>query len=128
MPFSQTAIFYIDDETQHGFLIDPGADAQKLLQIIAQNQWTIEKILLTHGHFDHFAAAPALRQALNCDILASRLADQYLLNPRMNLSVFCQSALTLENTIACGEDRVVPQFFAACYPNTGTHCGFCHFL
>ena len=28
--------FYIDDETLHGFLIDPGAEAEKLLQIISK--------------------------------------------------------------------------------------------
>ena len=29
------AYFYIDDETKHGFLIDPGAQAKELLKLIA---------------------------------------------------------------------------------------------
>ena len=30
----ENAYFFIDDETRHGFLIDPGAQADKLLKII----------------------------------------------------------------------------------------------
>ena len=48
--FLVNAYFYIDDETKQGFLIDPGAAADKLLNIIEREQFTIEKILLTHGH------------------------------------------------------------------------------
>ena len=30
--FDENCYFYIDDETKHGFLIDPGAEAKKLLK------------------------------------------------------------------------------------------------
>ena len=30
----ENAYFFVDDETRGGFLIDPGAEADKLLQII----------------------------------------------------------------------------------------------
>ncbi|MBR2734183.1 MAG: MBL fold metallo-hydrolase, partial [Selenomonadaceae bacterium] len=56
--FETNAYFYIDDDTRHGFLIDPGAQADELLKIIGEHDWTIEKILLTHGHFDHIGAVP----------------------------------------------------------------------
>ena len=54
--FATNSYFYIDDETRHGFLIDPGAQADELLKIIGREKFTIEKILLTHGHFDHIGA------------------------------------------------------------------------
>ena len=47
--FAENSFFYIDDATKHGFLIDPGAEAERLLAIIKDNNWRIEKILLTHG-------------------------------------------------------------------------------
>ena len=31
--------FYIDEESLHGFLIDPGAEAEKLLQIISEKNF-----------------------------------------------------------------------------------------
>lgn len=51
--FKTNAYFYIDDATGHGFLLDPGAEADTLLAVIRQRGFVIEKILLTHGHFDH---------------------------------------------------------------------------
>ena len=87
--FAENCFFYLDEETRHGFLIDPGAEAERLLATIQREGWTIEKILLTHGHFDHTGAVDALRKALNVPVLAHENADQYLLDPRMNLSAFC---------------------------------------
>ena len=95
--FEENCFFYIDDATRHGFLIDPGAEAERLLAIIRREGWTIEKILLTHGHFDHTGAVDALRKALGVPVLAHENADAYLLNPRMNLSAFCVGSWTVQN-------------------------------
>lgn len=62
--FAENCFFYIDDQTKHGFIIDPGAQARGLLSLIRKNGWIIEKILLTHGHFDHIGAVEELRSAL----------------------------------------------------------------
>jgi glyoxylase-like metal-dependent hydrolase (beta-lactamase superfamily II) len=32
--FEENCYFYIDDQTKHGFLIDPGAQAEGLLRMI----------------------------------------------------------------------------------------------
>lgn len=95
--FEENCFFYIDDATRHGFVIDPGAEAERLLAIIRREGWTIEKILLTHGHFDHTGAVDALRKALGVPVLAHENADSYLLNPRMNLSAFCVGNWTVQN-------------------------------
>ena len=57
--------FYISEKTNHGFLIDPGAEANTLINEIRNNNWVIEKILLTHGHFDHIGAVDQLFNVLN---------------------------------------------------------------
>lgn len=43
--FEENCYFYIDDQTKHGFLIDPGAQAEGLLRMIRKEAWIIEKIL-----------------------------------------------------------------------------------
>ena len=96
--FVTNCYFCIDENTRHGFLIDPAAEADKLFAIIEKNHWIIEKILLTHGHFDHFGAADSLRRKLKCPIYAHDLSDKYLLNPELNLSMFCSCSMKLENT------------------------------
>lgn len=95
--FEENAFFYIDDITKHGFLIDPGAQGKKLLEIIRENGWTIEKILLTHGHFDHTGAVNEIRQVLDIPVLAHERADEYLLDAKRNLSALCGPAVIVRD-------------------------------
>ena len=94
--FATYGYFVIDPETRHGFLIDPGAQPEMFLQVIRDNGWMIEKILLTHGHMDHMGAADALRQALGAPVYAHTESDRYLLNPDLNLSAQYGIPFTLE--------------------------------
>ena len=95
--FEENCFFYIDDKTQHGFLIDPGAEAGRLLSITRREGWVIEAILLTHGHFDHTGAVNEFRDTLGIPVYAHADADRYLLDPRMNLSAFCVGNWTVGN-------------------------------
>lgn len=90
------AYFYIDNETRHGFLIDPGAQADELLKIIGKHDWTIEKILLTHGHFDHIGAVPDLQSQLNVQVCMQRNGRDYVSNPAWNLSQYFGGDLMID--------------------------------
>ena len=54
----------IDEETKSAALIDPGDEAEKLLELVKSEGVTLKYILLTHGHRDHTLAVPALKKAL----------------------------------------------------------------
>ena len=97
--FEENCFFYIDEVTKHGFLIDPGAEAGRLLSLIHREGWAIEAILLTHGHFDHTGAVNELREALVVPVFAHEDADRYLLDSRMNLSAFCVGNWTVRNVM-----------------------------
>lgn len=112
---SENCFFYIDDNTKHGFLIDPGAEADRLLAMIRENGWVIEKILLTHGHFDHIGAVNEIREALQIPVLAFQTADDYLLSPYANLSAQFNDPVIVRNVQHVGEgDEIAlstnPQF------------------
>ena len=94
----ENAHFFIEDESLHGFLIDPGAEAEKLLQIISEKNFVIEKILLTHGHFDHIGAVNEIQDKLKIPVFAHELGKDYLFNPTKNLSRF-----TIETEMKLGE-------------------------
>lgn len=84
--FAENTYFFIDEKTGEGFIIDPGANAGELLEIIKANNWKIRAILLTHGHFDHTGAVQELHDALGIPYYISRPGEAYLANPNLNLS------------------------------------------
>ena len=95
--FATNSYFYIDDETRHGFLIDPGAQAGELLKIIEHENFTIEKILLTHGHFDHIGAVSELQRRLNVEVCMQKNGGDYVKNPVWNLSAYFGLNMTLDD-------------------------------
>ena len=95
--FATNSYFYIDDETRHGFLIDPGAQADELLKIIEREKFTIEKILLTHGHFDHIGAVEELQRALKIEVCMQKNGREYAENPVWNLSAYFGLEMTLDD-------------------------------
>ena len=95
--FATNSYFYIDDATRHGFLIDPGAQADELLKIIERNKFTIEKILLTHGHFDHIGAVEELQRRLNVEVCMQKNGGDYVKNPVWNLSAYFGLNMTLDD-------------------------------
>lgn len=52
-----TNCYLIKTSENSGVVIDPADDANKILKEAEKMGMNIEKILLTHGHFDHFSAA-----------------------------------------------------------------------
>lgn len=93
--FSENTYFFIDDHTKSGFVIDPGAQAGLIYDVIVRNGWHIEKILLTHGHFDHFGAAELLREKLVAPIYIYPSDAQYLTDSRLNLSASSGVSITV---------------------------------
>ena len=45
-------------------VIDPGAEPELILSAAEKLDCTVDKILLTHGHYDHTTAVPQLHKAL----------------------------------------------------------------
>ncbi len=93
--YAENTYFYIDPVSKAGFLIDPGAQAGLIYDAIRSNCWIIEKILLTHGHFDHFGAAEILREKLVAPIYIYPEDSRYLIDPQLNLSANTGDPITV---------------------------------
>ena len=79
-PFAQNAPIIFCSETNKCAFVDPGGDADFLLQIAKENNLIPEKILLTHGHADHAGAAIEIAHILNIKIEGPHKEDKFLLD------------------------------------------------
>ncbi len=91
-----TYIVYRPDK--QAILFDPGANPDRLLKWIKDNEWQVQAIFLTHCHYDHIGALDAVRKDLNVAVYASAIEKEYFQDPVLNLSatgpyeVICQPA------------------------------------
>lgn len=60
-PLQENAWLVIDRPSSEAIIADPGDDADRLIEIIAQEGARLQAIWLTHAHFDHIGAVRALR-------------------------------------------------------------------
>ncbi len=67
---NQENCYLVWDEEKHAVLIDPGADADKIYEEVQTNGLTVEKIILTHGHYDHTGAVNPLKELTNALVVA----------------------------------------------------------
>jgi len=51
------------DEVRNAVVVDPGADADKIIRFLADRQLSLTAVWLTHGHFDHASALTPLGKA-----------------------------------------------------------------
>ena len=61
------------EETLEAVVIDPGGEADRILQGLAEFKLTLKYILNTHGHFDHVAANRRMKEATAAQILIHAL-------------------------------------------------------
>jgi len=65
-PWPMNTYVVICEETNTSVIIDPGADAEVILALIDGTQ--VDKILLTHGHFDHVQALKEVQDATKAPV------------------------------------------------------------
>lgn len=78
----------VNEEQKAAVLIDPGGDADKILEIVTQHAIKIEAIFLTHGHSDHIMALDEIRQATGAKVYISEDDAEMLVKANSNLSSY----------------------------------------
>ena len=59
-------------------IIDPSFSTRKIIDYISENDYEVVAILLTHGHFDHFAGVDKLGNLYHCDYYISEEDESFL--------------------------------------------------
>lgn len=79
-PLQQNCSLVWDSETMAGVVVDPGGDVDVIMEQVAEKGIAVERIVLTHGHFDHAGGAADLRDRLGVPLVGPHLADKFLLD------------------------------------------------
>lgn len=64
----QANCYLVSDDEGVTCVIDPGGEAERLVQMAEKRGLLIKQILLTHGHFDHMGGAAELAQLTGAPI------------------------------------------------------------
>ena len=66
--FQENAYLAIDEATNRAVLIDPGADPDELIAMVAGSKAVLDAIWLTHAHLDHIGAIVGVRKRWNVPV------------------------------------------------------------
>jgi len=85
-PFFENCYLVIDEKTKEAWIIDPGAEANRIKSEIQKAGVKPVKILLTHAHGDHIAAVDELRDYYKIPVLIHEKDHPLLISAEENLS------------------------------------------
>lgn len=97
----ENAHLVINEENNEALVVDPGADAERILGVLKRENASLKAILLTHGHFDHIGAVADLKDATGAEIYIHKNDESMLEDPNENLS-----SSFMIRVVACPADVV----------------------
>ena len=69
----ETNAYIVGDEAaKQAIVVDPGDEPDRIMDIIKENDFTVNAIICTHAHFDHIGAAGDIRRETGAKILLHR--------------------------------------------------------
>lgn len=75
--FSQNSCVFWCDNTRQAVVIDPGGDVEKIITVLQEEQLTLAKIILTHGHLDHVGGVAQLLKIYPVPVEGPHIADKF---------------------------------------------------
>ncbi|QUH20545.1 MBL fold metallo-hydrolase [Alkaliphilus sp. B6464] len=76
-----------DDKTGKSAVIDPGGDVDKIIEVLENNEFKLEYIILTHAHGDHIGGLEELREKTGAPVYMHKNDLHMLKNSKINHSV-----------------------------------------
>lgn len=83
------------ERTKEAIVVDPGADAERILTVLRERGWKPKYLVHTHAHFDHVGATDAVHAQLGGEVCLHR-EDLFLYdNVAMQTALFRMPAFSV---------------------------------
>lgn len=124
-------IVYTENKPE-AVIIDPGDDIKLIMDLIKEHELKLEKILLTHGHFDHIGAVKDLKERTGAQVAIHKQEADFLTDPNKNLSYIINRQIVQDPADIFLEDgdliRVADMEFKVLHTPGHTEGGVCYKL
>jgi hydroxyacylglutathione hydrolase len=77
-PFASNCYIVGSEATKEGMIIDPGADAARIIDTVNRRGLDIKYIVVTHGHLDHLGALREVREATGAEVCIHADDSQFI--------------------------------------------------
>ena len=68
-------------DPEKAWVVDPGADAERILSILEKNDLSLGVIVLTHAHFDHISALHEILALKNVPVYLHKADEPFAFHP-----------------------------------------------
>ena len=85
-PVATNCYIVSDENTKEAFIIDPGAEPDRIIDKVKETGVSVKAILLTHGHFDHISAVNELKREFGVDVYVGQEDADLMADVELNVS------------------------------------------
>lgn len=85
-PVATNCYIVSDENTKEAFIIDPGAEPERIIDKVKEIGVSVKAILLTHGHFDHISAVNELKREFGVDVYIGQEDADLMADMELNVS------------------------------------------
>lgn len=79
----QTNCYIISTDSGNALAVDPGANADGIIEYITREGLTLRCLVFTHGHFDHIGATTRLKQVTGAKTILPKADQDIFLDPAL---------------------------------------------
>jgi glyoxylase-like metal-dependent hydrolase (beta-lactamase superfamily II) len=76
-PFEQNCTIFWCEKTRLAAVVDPGGNLEHIHQALAEEELTLDRILVTHGHIDHAGGVATLAESTGVAIEGPHEEDRF---------------------------------------------------
>ncbi len=121
---------YVVERNKKCYIIDPGGfDMSKLIEYIEDNNFELEGILLTHGHYDHIIGIPEIIDYKDVPVYISEKDYNFLYDSSLSLSLWLDLDFKLSSRVKVEKIKEGDEIFGFEVIETPghTHGGVCFY-